>query len=243
MAFVSLAIVVVSAAVRLGMYKFADRFRSASTTRARVRLARWCAWALPRLSVRVDMEGRPFDETCIYMANHRTYLDILVLAQLLDAAFLSRGDLSDWPVIGAAARLTGAVFVERQSATGRTRAVRHLLRQLHRHSFTVFPEGTTTGDPFPAPFHSGLFRLARRAGVPIVPVTLRYNDRRAYWVEDLTMWRHLKERVLAGPPLHVIAHIGEPIHPTSFDSADELRTAVDLAIRRPIETCGELVSR
>ena len=63
------------------------------------------------------------DESVLVVANHRSYLDILVLAGHLgaDATFLSRHDVGDWPVVGRAARDTGVVFVDRDAPQHRAR--------------------------------------------------------------------------------------------------------------------------
>lgn len=197
---------------------------------------------MPWLRLRVQVEGTPASGPCLYVANHRSYLDVLVLAGVLgaDATFLSRADVATWPVIGTVARLTEVAFIERDDPQGRTRGARRLLRQLCTSSVIVFPEGTTTGTRLPSLFHPGLFRLMQRMGVPMVPVTMRYSDRRAYWIEDLTVAQHLQGHVLSGPPLRVTVHVGTPFHPRDCGDAEALGAAVHAAVCRPIETYGEL---
>jgi 1-acyl-sn-glycerol-3-phosphate acyltransferase len=56
--------------------------------------------------------GRPV----VYIANHSSWLDILVLGALLPAAFVSKGEVRAWPGIGLIARLGRTVFVERRSS-------------------------------------------------------------------------------------------------------------------------------
>ena len=132
------------------------------------------------------------------------------------------------------------MLVERDDPRDRMRAARRLMRHVRQASVVVFPEGTTTGEPLPTPFHAGTFRLVQRLAVPIVPVTLRYSDRRAYWVEDLGLWQHLTTRVLQGPPLRVAVEVGAPLSGHDYAGADQLAAAVYAAICRPIETGGEL---
>ncbi len=239
--YLSLAIFLAAAFARLRLYQLADRFRSPSSVRALARLAHWCRWACPRLGLEVQVEGHVPSGSCLYISNHRTYLDIPVLTSVLGATFLSRADVISWPLVGTLARLTDVVLVERDDPRHRVRAARALMRRLKTSSVVVFPEGTTTGARLPAPFHPGLFRLVQRLQVSIVPVTVRYSDRRAYWVDDLTTWQHLTTQVLSGGPLRVRVHVGSAMHGGDCMDVEQLATAVYDAVCRPLEMHGELV--
>jgi 1-acyl-sn-glycerol-3-phosphate acyltransferase len=239
--YLSAAVVVGGAFARLRLYQLADRFRRPSAVRALSVLQGWCRWACPWLGLQVSVDGAPLATPCIYVANHRTYLDIPVLAGVLGAAFLSRADVAAWPLVGPVARLTEAVLVQRDDARDRVRAARRLLRRLRTASVIVFPEGTTRGEPLPTAFHPGMFRLVQRLAVPVVPVTVRYSERRAYWVEELTVWEHLTTHVLRGAPLRVQVHIGAPLYGADHQGPDELAAAVYAAVCQPITAGGELV--
>jgi 1-acyl-sn-glycerol-3-phosphate acyltransferase len=239
--YLSLAMFVTAAFTRVRLYQLADRFRRPSSVRALATLAHWCRWACPQLGLQVQVEGVVRQDCCLYVSNHRTYLDIPVLTSVLGATFLSRADVVTWPLVGTLARLTETVLVERDDPRDRLRAARTLMRRLRTSSVVVFPEGTTTGAALPAPFHPGPFRLVQRLEVPVVPVTLRYSDRRAYWVDDLTTWQHLTTRVFNGDPLRVAVHIGSPVRSRDCTDVEQLAAAVYAAVCRPIETYGELV--
>jgi 1-acyl-sn-glycerol-3-phosphate acyltransferase len=233
------AALVTTAAARLWAYQLAACVRGASPERAVQIMQRWNRWAWRRLRLRVAVCGSVPAGPCIYVANHRTYLDIAVLNGALGATFLSRADVASWPVFGRVAQVVGTVFVERDDARGRVRAARALMRRAAHMSVVVFPEATTRGERLPGPFHPGLFRLLRRAHAPVVPVTLRYSDRRAYWVEDLTLWEHLRTRIFAAPPLTCVLHIGEPMATTDYADDAALSAAVYTAVCAPIRELGE----
>jgi 1-acyl-sn-glycerol-3-phosphate acyltransferase len=179
---------------------------------------------------------------CLFVANHRSYLDVLVLTQALGATFLSRADVARWWLVGPTATAIGTVFVDRTDPHARVRAARALLRRLRTGSVVVFPEGATSGAALPAPFEAGLFRLLHRLGTPIVPVTIRYSRRAAYWVDEVGVGAHLRGRVLGGPPLAVAVHVGTPLVPGDAADADALRSAAYRAVSAPIERLGELVA-
>ena len=154
---------------------------------------------------------------------------------------MSRADVAGWWIVGAAAKLVGSVFVERDDPRGRVRAARGLARRLASASVIVFPEGKTGARRLPGPFHPGLFRLLHRLGVPVVPVTIRYGDRRAYWTDDSRLVSHLWTRVLAGPSLPVAVHVGTALDPRAEADGESLARAAYHAVCRPIEDLDELV--
>jgi len=239
--YVSFAAFLGSAFVCLGLYRGVVWFRPSSPARALSALAAWCRWGCRCLRLEVIVEGSLPAGPCLYISNHRSYLDIPVLTAVLGGTFLSRADVAAWPLIGTVARLTQAVLVERDDAHDRIRAARAVMRRLRSGSVVVFPEGTTNGERLPAPFAPGAFRLVQRLDVPLVPVTVRYSDRRAYWVEDLTLGQHVKTRLLAADGFRVQIHIGAEVRSRDDQNAEELATAVHAAVCKPIETYGELV--
>ena len=239
-----IAAVASSALGFMGFHRLREALGGASDIRARAHLARWSRLALRGLGVSARRVGLPPEDPCVFVANHRSYLDILVLAGHLgaDATFLSRHDVGDWPVVGRAARDTGVVFVDRDDPQHRARAARELERALGALSLVVFPEGTTNGDPLPGRFEAGVFRLLARVSLPVVPLTLRYSRREAYWVDDTSVGEHLRTRVARGPTLGVEVRVGEVLRPAAFEHAAGLRSAVHAAVSAPIAEEGELLS-
>jgi len=204
-------------------------------------LQRWSRRACRWLRLEVRVQGPVPGGPCLYVANHRSYLDIPVLANVLGATFVSRADVARWPVFGAAATAAGVVFVDRDDFAARVGAARALARRLRSASVIVFPEGTTTGERLPADFHSGVFRLLRRLGARVVPVTIRYGHRRAYWTDDVSLARHLFGRVFAPLPLVTSVHVGAPLPADAVADAASLARTVYAAVCRPIEELGEFV--
>ena len=132
----------------------------------------------PVLGVRVEVEGdAPPPGPCVLCPNHVSYLDVLVLASVADAVFVSRGDVAGWPGIGPLARLGGTVFIDRARKRDAARAADEVGVALDRRLRAVmFLEGrATVGDAVLA-FRSSLLEPAcARPGVPCVAATLRYD--------------------------------------------------------------------
>jgi 1-acyl-sn-glycerol-3-phosphate acyltransferase len=114
------------------------------------------------------------------------------------------------------------VFVRRGDAWSGARALRHGLRALTAGvSVLGFPEGTTTYGDTVLPFKRGLFGLARLAGVPVVPIALRYSEPEVCWVGDEWFLPHYV-RTAMRPITMVDITIGQPIAPTVTRCAEDL---------------------
>src|SRR2546422_870520 len=100
--------------------------------------------------------------------------------------------------------------------------------------------GRPGGERLPGPFHPGLFRLLHRLAVPVVPVTIRYGDRRAYWTDETPLVSHLWTGVLAGESLPAAVHLGAALDPRAESDGESLARAAYRAVSRPIEDLGEL---
>src|SRR5699024_2993367 len=115
------------------------------------------------------------DEAGIVIANHRSYLDGLVLIAALPPAFtpVIKEEVSHVPVIRRVLRCVGARYVRREPAMTAGRDTKHLFDALRAgESLAVFPEGTFSVDEGLLPFRGGAFFLAAKASVPIIPVTI-----------------------------------------------------------------------
>ena len=114
----------------------------------------------------------------LYVANHCSYFDIIVLGSQLQASFIAKKEVASWPGVGPIARLAGTVFVERrarQSRTQRDEISARLERQ--RNSLILFPEGTSSNGQSVLPFKSALFSVAEATGdnLPVQPISVAYT--------------------------------------------------------------------
>lgn len=110
----------------------------------------------------------------IYIFNHQSLLDSMVLAHLLrgDVVALCKREMAGNPVLGPLLRQVDTIFVDREE-TDQTGVLKQALAALQQgRSLCIAPEGTrsTLGDV--QPFKHGAFLMAKRAGVPIVPIVL-----------------------------------------------------------------------
>lgn len=134
----------------------------------------WSARLLSILGVHLMVRGEMQDAP-ILVANHISWLDIVVLMSIAPSRFLSKDEVARWPLIGWLAQRAGTVFIRRGG--GETdAAAQHLSRLIElRDRVLFFPEGTSTAGE-PGRFHGRLFALPISLGVAVSPIALMYHD-------------------------------------------------------------------
>lgn len=170
------------------------------------------AWALQWLSrrllaaldVRSTVTGTVRTGPSLVVANHTSWLDVVVLAAGAPMVPVAKSEVAEWPVVGAVARRCGAVFLRRRVLRDLPAAVEKmavLLRQGHR--VQVFPEATTRCGRAVGEFHRAGFQAALDAAVVVQPAALRVTQGEtptsatAFVGDDTlaaTVWRTLRMR-------------------------------------------------
>jgi lyso-ornithine lipid O-acyltransferase len=139
----------------------------------------------------IEVAGELPRQPCVAVANHVSYLDPIAFLALAPALPVCKGEVERWPLIGAAARATGVLLVDRECAWSGARLLRRALAALDAGASVLnFPEGTTSDGSEVLPFRRGIFGAARLARVPIVPVAFAYADPDSAWTGDQTFIPH-----------------------------------------------------
>ena len=138
---------------------------------------RWCrmlCWASGVEFVIHGQEHLDGDHPRVFVANHVSWFDIMVLAQVLPhQKFVAKSELRTTPLFGWAATAWGIVWIERENKKNAFAAYEAAaLRIQEGVSVAVFPEGTRGDDYELRQFKKGPFVLAIASGVPIVPTVL-----------------------------------------------------------------------
>ena len=151
---------------------------AAPARRARVQAAVFRTWARGAariVGLRIARGGVPPRGPFFLVANHLSYLDVVVLAATLDATFVAKADVAAWPVVGRLCRAVDTVFLDRTRKRDLLRVLPLLEERLRAgRGVVVFPEGTTSDGSGVLAFRSPLFAAAVRAGLPVHVATLTY---------------------------------------------------------------------
>jgi len=182
----------------------------------------------------IKVHGTPVrGEGVLLVANHTSWLDIVIFSAIQPVSFVAKAEIQDWPLFGTLARLQRTVFIERsrRSATGGARdAIRE--RLMAGDCLVLFPEGTSNDGNYVLPFKSALMGAAEATleggrHVKVQPVSAafvgvhglpmgRENRPLFAWYGDMELVPHLWEALLAGP-LDVVVHFHDPL---SLDEMD-----------------------
>ncbi len=139
----------------------------------------------------------------LFVANHSSYVDILVLGTFIPARFVAKQEVAKWPVIGWLSTLQGSVYIDR-SRTAITDGADKLTYYIDKgESLILFPEGTTSDGCRILPFGSSFFDIALKKNVVVQPITITY----AGW-DLLPMPRFMRKRCgWASPDIDLLPHL------------------------------------
>jgi 1-acyl-sn-glycerol-3-phosphate acyltransferase len=118
----------------------------------------------------------PDGRAVLYVANHLSYLDILLLAAQGPRLFITSREVRQQPLLGWLARLGGSLFVERRTRATVLHDIAHISAVLQLGlPVVLFPEGTSSDGTGVLPFKSALMDAALRTGINVVPVCIKYQ--------------------------------------------------------------------
>jgi lyso-ornithine lipid O-acyltransferase len=175
--------------------------------------------------VRGEVPIRPV----ILVANHLSYIDPVALASVVPCAAVAKGEIESWPALGATLQRLGLMFVKRDAVSGAI-VLRRALRALRAGvSVLNFPEGTTTRGDRVLAFKRGVFGLALREDVPVVPVSVRLDPPELAWVGGAHFAPHYARTLTRGRS-RVELDFAPALTPRSFAHAGALAAAARHAI-------------
>ena len=110
----------------------------------------------------------------LIVSNHSSWLDIVVLGATLEAVFVAKREVREWPVVRTIAHLGRTIFVSRTrtQTKGEAGAIRDRLTA--GDNIILFPEGTTSDGTRVLPFRSAFLSVADHARV-VQPVSIVFD--------------------------------------------------------------------
>ncbi len=176
---------------------------------------RWTSRLLKLAGVTTEVTGLeniPKGRPCVFAANHRSFYDIALMLNQLDAphGLVAKKEVGNLPLVRGWMRLLHCVFLDREDTRKAMDALKEATEIVKKgYSISIFPEGTRNKgeEGTLLEFKGGAFRIATRAGAPIVPVAIT-GSREA--MENHHMFMH---------PCHVIIRVLPPIETAGLDRA------------------------
>lgn len=172
----------------------------------------------------VTVTGRehvPTDEAILFVGNHQSNLDIPLLFSTspVKMSFVAKKELGSIPLIGFWMKEGACTFLDRDNPRASLKTINETAQLLSSgRSMAIFPEGTRSKSPKMGDFKAGSMKIATKANIKIIPVSIRDS------------YRLLEEhgRITPAP---VSVHYGAPIDASQFKDTKELATLVERRIQ------------
>jgi 1-acyl-sn-glycerol-3-phosphate acyltransferase len=198
------------------------------------------------LGLNISVKGCPSPSRPLCLvANHTSWLDIIVISSILPVVFVAKQEVASWPFFGWLAQLQRSIFVDRQ----RRHLVHHTLERiadalLAGEIIGLFPEGTSTDGTDVVPFRSALIgavheTLRREELLPAIfiqPLAVTYvgqNRRLAVWAleDEIPFFPHLLQ-VASLRRIEVVLTWGEPVTADMSSDRKVLAKHLEDTVRR-----------
>ncbi len=194
--------------------------------------------ALFMAGVRITVTGSeniPAGKAVVFMPNHQSNCDPPAVAAILPPVLvMAKEEFFRVPVLGTGMRMRGFIPVDRRHRERAFAAVDRAVAALKAgHSFLAFPEGTRSRTGRLQPFKRGVFVMAIKAGVPIVPIS----------VSGANKIMHRGDFRIHPGPVRITIH--DPVSTTGCSIADRSKVAAEVRLaimeglspeERPLET-------
>lgn len=197
----------------------------------------WHRGVLKVFGVTVSIIGEKSTSTCLFVANHVSYLDIFAIGSHISGSFIAKQEVRSWPLLGWLSTLQKTIFVDRASRdiTSQVNAIKNPLTQ--ERSVILFPEGTSTDGKDVIRFKSSLFALTDHfPTLTIQPISLKYYDHKGQELDDTTrdcyayygdiIFGHHFMKMASSRGAKIDIHIHPTIQTESFAEHKSIRKAV-----------------
>lgn len=193
------------------------------------------------LGIKLVIRGKRMKEAGAVVTNHSSWLDIFVLNACKRIYFVSKSEVSKWPLIGWLANATGTVFINRNRNESKIQQQQFEDRLLVGHKLLFFPEGTSTDGMSVLPFKSTLFQaffsehLKHKMHIQAVSVVYwapEGCDPKYYgWWGGMDFGSHLVKILASNKKGRVEVTFHEPVRVDSFANRKSLAIYLEHKVR------------
>ena len=129
--------------------------------------------------IKLKVSGEQEAKRVMFISNHISYLDIIILGSLVNAVFVAKSEIRDWPIINKLCMLGKTIFIERENRRSvKKQAI--LIKENMENGLNVilFPEGTSSDGSKVLGFKSSLFEVVDHEELrnyKLQPISISYN--------------------------------------------------------------------
>jgi 1-acyl-sn-glycerol-3-phosphate acyltransferase len=188
------------------------------------------------LGIRITRNAIPEIKNFILMPNHRSYLDIFIVAALTPSAMVAKEELKNWPFGKSGIKITNSIMVDRSEIKSLIKTMNAIEASVKKGiPVTLFPEGTSYKGPLTKPFKNGSFKIAADTKIPVIPMAIHYKDENDAWVGNDTFLAHFF-RQMGKPVSKVFVEYGVPVSDPDYKQLQQkTRNKIDLMLQKIID--------
>lgn len=164
----------------------------------------WAQFCVGLTGSTVEVTGEdliPMDTAVVFIGNHQGNFDIPLMLGYINKskAFISKIEILRVPLLSTWMKHMQCTFMDRKDMRQSVRAMQEAVDTVKRgYSLVIFPEGTRSKGRAIGEFKAGSFKLAFKAGVPIIPVTIDGSWR---LLEEKGRFQKANVRITVHPPI------------------------------------------
>ena len=217
------------------------KFNRTSKDYSCLRIVQWAFRVVLKISgvtVTVIGEENIPDEPTLFIGNHRSIFDILILYIRCKrlTGFIAKDSIEKVPSLRVWMRHLYCLFLNRKDPRSGMKIVLDAIEHIKNGiSICVFPEGTRNKDEELTllPFKEGTMKIATKTGCPIVPVSL--NNTASIFENQFPKIRKT----------HVVVEYGKPIYPNELDKDQQkhLGATCQEQIEKMLQKNAQLLTR
>ncbi|MFV5700467.1 lysophospholipid acyltransferase family protein [Flavobacterium sp. XS2P12] len=178
------------------------------------------------LGMRTIVYGEKPTVQGLIVANHRSYLDPIVIVNLIHAYPVGKIEVASWPLIGYICKISGVLFVDRKCSKSRQNTAENIREILSKgYSIINFPEGTTHDLPTTVAFNYGSFVMATKIESAVIPIAIDYKEKTDAFIGNDTFIPHFL-KCFGKPTTEIKITFFPPIY--SEDATYLLNTSKDM---------------
>lgn len=156
------------------------KFNMDIKSRSSLAIVNWAFRVITFLSgtkvITLGEENVPKDAAVLYVGNHRSFFDIILTYPRVPrlTGYVAKKEMRKVPLLATWMRYLHCLFLDRDNIKEGMKTILTAIEKVKSGiSICIFPEGTRnkTADSF-LPFHEGSFKIAEKAGAPIIPMTI-----------------------------------------------------------------------
>ena len=157
----------------------------------------------------------------IFISNHVTLFDIIILQSIVPVNFVAKSEIKNWPIIGHLSSKTGTIFINRGDVSDNEEVINTIKKYIQlKKKVVIFPEGRIGDGLKIKKFHSKLLESISNTGDITQPVFIHYpinypidnqNDIKICWADKSQTLIKIAIRCISKLRTDVIIKFHEPI--------------------------------